>query len=465
MSSEAALPPRRTAAVLAIGDELALGQMVDTNSAWIADSLAARGVRVVEHATVDDEERRIAAAMERLGGACDLLIATGGLGPTADDLTRFALARVLGGGPSAGRVELIEDDAAMEKIRAWFSGRAGGVPAGNRVQAMRPDGAACILNDNGTAPGLHAFIERLGCEVFCLPGPPREMIAMFDSDVLPSLRSDGGRHHGVRLLLTFGLGESAVAERLGERMDRDRPARGLPLIGTTASRGVVTCRVRHEADSAEQLRAALDDAESQVRAALGPAVFARRDPASGDGLDIADALPRAVLELLRERGEMLAVVESCTGGMLGEMLTDVPGSSDGFFGGWLTYSNGAKAAMAGVTERSLVDHGAVSREVSLEMARGGFERARGIERGVGHVIAITGVAGPGGGSEEKPVGTVWIARASEGSEEARKFGFKGGRAAVREWSARAALGMLRLHLIGEAMPLLGQREPDPTPIH
>lgn len=457
------LRAHRTAAVLSIGDELALGQTLDTNSAWIADQLFLAGVRTAEHATVDDDEPRTAQALERLAAAHDLVVVTGGLGPTADDLTRFALARVLSGGPDAPRGEMVEDEAALAVIRAWFARRPGGMPAANAVQALRPVAAACLPNPFGTAPGLFARVERLGCDVLCLPGPPREMQPMFAAEVLPRVRRDAGLRIAARLILTFGLGESLAAQRLGPLMDRDRAERGLPLVGTTASRGVVTCRLRHEAATDDLLRAALDDTEAQVNAALGPAVVARRDLAAGDEGDVTNALPETVVGLLRARGERLAVVESCTGGLLGEIVTAVAGSSHAFAGGWITYSNEMKSALVGVDPAVFAagGPGAVSAECAAAMARGGLTRAAaGDAPGqpqTAHALAITGIAGPGGGSDEKPVGTVFIALASTGHEtEVRRFLFRGGRDAIRDWSARTALGMLRLRLRGLTMPLLGE---------
>lgn len=438
----------RTAAVLAIGDELALGQTLDTNSAWIADRLFALGVRVDEHATVEDDREWIAGALRRLVEGRGLVICTGGLGPTADDLTRQALGAVLG-------EAMIEDAEALRAIRAWFAGR-GGMPEGNRVQALRPPSARSLANPNGTAPGLEAGIGNT--RVFCLPGPPHEMIPMFESFVAPAVSGVGGAVVRSRIVLTFGLGESRIAERLGELMDRDRPARGLPLVGTTASRGVVACRMRHAGESAERVARELDDAEAEIRARLGVAVFDRRDPARGDPVEIGDALPAAVIALLRRRGERVAVGESCTGGLLGGELTRVPGSSEVFAGGWITYTNAIKTAMLGVPEPIFAEHGAVSAPCALAMARGVLARAADAG-GCGHALAVTGVAGPGGGSEAKPVGTVWIARASsDGTAEARRFLFRGDREAVRGWAVRTALGLLRLHLAGERLTLLGEVE-------
>ncbi len=466
------LRPHRSAALLSVGDEIALGQTLDTNSAWLADRLFALGVRVVEHATVDDDEGRIARALARLGAEADLVIVTGGLGPTADDLTRQALARVLG-------EDLVEDGEALEAIRAWFSGRATGMPEGNRVQALRPASGACLTNPNGTAPGLFVrtgangartagaavrtnatnSVPEPGCDFACLPGPPHEMKPMFETEIVPRLRRGGGAF-GARALLSFGLGESTVAERLGSLMDRDRESRGLPVVGTTASKMVVSVRLRHVGEDAEAVRTALDAVEEEVKSALGVSIFERRDFTGGDAADVSDALPRCVLSLLRERGERVAMVESCTGGLLGEILTSVPGSSDVFAGGWVTYSNEAKAGLVGVDPGLIAEHGAVSREVAIAMALGGLERAHSLG-GAEHCLAITGVAGPGA-SDAKPAGTVWIARASVNGlspeVEARLFRFKGGRGAVREWAARTAMGILRLKLVGGEMGLLGERE-------
>jgi len=277
---------------------------------------------------------------------------------------------------------------------------------------------------------------------------------MFEGEVVPRVRASGGSVTRVRLLLTIGLGESAVADLLCELMARGRERLGLVQCGTTASGGVVTVRMRATAAAAGEAGSLLDACESDVRARLGPIVFDRRDPAEGGSLDIRDALPRAVSGLLRERGATVAVVESCTGGLLGESITGIAGSSDVFVGGWLTYSNAMKTALVGVPAEILATDGAVSAGCALAMARGGLDRS-----GATHCLSVTGIAGPEGGTVDKPVGTVWIGRASsDGTSEARRFRFRGGRRAVREWSQRAALAVLRLKLVGEEMGLLGEVE-------
>lgn len=497
--------PHTHAVIISIGDELVLGQSLDTNSAWLSELLVSRGIRPIRHVTVEDEAGAIAAEIGRGAADSALVIVTGGLGPTADDLTRGAMARAMG-------VELVADAGALAVLEGWFAGRGMEMAEQNRVQALRPRGAVCLENPNGTAPGLYGEIGESGdaggvgrADVFCLPGPPREMRPMFERFVLPMLRP--GWLIETRLLRTFGLGESKVAAALGGLMERGRN----PVVGTTAAAGVVTVRLRWEGEVEAQegqaergteggteggemgrgtswkpvprATAALDDTERLVREALGPAVFT---PKAGDG---EQGLAAVVVGLLRERGECLAVVESCTGGLLGSMVTAIPGSSAVFCGGWITYTNAMKAGAVGVPESFFPEvqqgaPGAVSSEVAQAMALGGLQRGKlelevgGCEghrkdaawkgpapgrRGVDHALAVTGVAGPDGGTETKPVGTVWICLASaDGSMDCRRFAFPGagtsGRSAVRAWAAVTALGMLRLRLVGAEMGLAFEQE-------
>lgn len=438
------------AVILSIGDELVLGQSLDTNSRWLSERLLDRGVLPLRHVTVADDVGAIAAELARAAGETELVVVTGGLGPTLDDLTREALARAMGEG-------LVEDGEAMAQIEAWYGSRGRRMPETNRVQALRPRGAACLENTEGTAPGLRGLVGE--CDVFCLPGPPREMRPMFERFVVPALRP--ARVVRTRLLRTFGLGESRVAELLGDMMDRGR----MPLVGTTASAGVVTVRIRWESDAggagASDGAPELDETERLVRRALGAAVVT---PEGGDG---ERELPEIVLDLLTSRGERLAVAESCTGGLLGSIITEIAGSSGAFDGGWITYTNAMKAAEIGVPEVFFPEvrpgaPGAVSSEVAQAMALGALQRARGAigaPAGADHALAITGIAGPEGGSDAKPVGTVWICRASrDGSVDCRRFLFGGGRDSVRQWAAVTALGMLRLKLAGEELTLQGEQE-------
>lgn len=480
-STEAAEGPvHRTAAILAVGDEIALGQTLDTNSRSIADRLIAEGVRTLEHRTVDDDRARIAGAIARLVDLADLVVVTGGLGPTEDDLTREALGDVLAERNGAEAGEIVTDEAAMAEVREWFLGRGVEMPARNAEQGRRPRGARCLANPNGTAPGLHAVVRkqasmrgieasgggaeggegREAADVYCLPGPPREMAPMLERDVVGGLRRAAGETVRTRIIRTCGLGESWVAERLeagGDMMRRGR----VPLVGTTASKHVITCRLRVQGRmSVEEAEALLDADERRIRELLGPAVMGVAPAGDAPEEPIADH----VVGLLRERGETLCVVESCTGGMLGSMVTSVAGSSAVFLGGWQTYANAMKTSLVGVPAELIAQHGAVSAEVARAMAEGGLTASRHAvgqgdpeASGATHCLAITGIAGPEGGSEAKPVGTVFVGLASRGwPTEVRHFRFRGGREAVRAWAARLALMVLRLRLIGAEMRLLGE---------
>lgn len=430
-----------TAAIIAIGDELTLGQLLDTNSRWLSERLVELGIEPIEHVTVPDDQAAIEVAMRRMAELADVVISTGGLGPTEDDLTRAALADVLG-------EEMVRDEAAAAAIRAWFAGRGRPMVERNLLQALRPASAECLGNASGTAPGLHARIAGK-VDVFCLPGPPAEMKAMFEAQVMPRLHPPPGRIVVTRALHCFGLGESEVAERLGALMERGRN----PVVGTTVSMGVVTCRVRYEGViSAEERRAGrlppkIAETETAIRERLGAYIF-------GEG---SDTLASVVIGLLKGRDQTIATVESCTGGLLGAALTDIPGSSAAYLGGWVTYANELKIQEVDVPAELMAPGGpgAVSRETAEAMARGGLERS-----GAAHCVSITGIAGPDGGTAEKPVGTVWIAVASlGGAPAARRFQIPGAREAVRAWSVYSALAMLRLRLVGErGMRLLRQVE-------
>lgn len=419
--------PHAAAAILSVGDELTLGQTLDTNSKWLSERLLSFGVVVREHVTIADDRAAQAAAFARLAGAYDLVICTGGLGPTPDDITREALSDALAS-------PLVEDAIALAQVEAYFQARGREMPAINRVQAMRPVSAMSLHNLHGTAPGVCATIRSStrACDVFCLPGPPREMQPMFESQVAPRLRPPSGRVVVTRVLHTVGIGESDLATRLGAMMERGR----MPLVGTTASGGIVSMRIRYEGESAR------DEAEDAVTRTAGEARTLAGPHCFGEG----DAtLASAIVHTLKDRGESVAFAESCTGGKLAGMLTEVPGASSVFGHGWVTYANRAKQRELGVLASVFAPDGpgAVSSECAMQMALGGRERAKST-----YALAVTGIAGPDGGTREKPVGTVWIALAHEGGVEARRFLIAGERGNVRAWSCMAALAMLWLRLAG-----------------
>jgi nicotinamide-nucleotide amidase len=414
-------------ATLSVGDELVLGQIVDTNAAWLGDRLAACGRFRDEHRLVADDRAAIARAIRELSAGRSHLIVTGGLGPTLDDLTREGLNAAI----DASDPPLVADEVARGDLDRWFAGRGRSMPEINLRQAMRPSSARCLRNPNGTAPGLAAELD--GCRIWCLPGPPREMEPMFEAEVAPAL-AGSGRAVVRRAVLSFGLGESALAERLGPLMDRDRS----PSVGTTASGSIVTARIRAEGEP-ESATATADATARLVETAWEPYAFGR------DGT-IAEALAR---ELSRSSATV-AVAESCTGGSLGGMLTSVAGSSAWFPGGIIAYANDVKIRELSVPAATIDRAGAVSDAVAVAMAAGVRTRFAAT-----YGVGITGIAGPGGGSDAKPVGLVWIGLAGPDGSRARAFRFPGDRATVRDRAAKSAIQWLRFRLLGrDDLPLI-----------
>jgi nicotinamide-nucleotide amidase len=422
--------------ILSIGDELTAGLTVDTNSARFSHDLAGIGIRTVGHATVGDDQPAIERTIREAAGRCELLLISGGIGPTPDDLTREALAAVLGR-------ELVIHDAWVEQIRRIWSKRNREMPEGNRKQAGAPRGTDLLDNPVGTAAGVGADVD--GCRLFVIPGVPKEAFAMLDRHVLPwarvRVRETGGNVIRTRALHTFGMGESDLAERLGDLLERGRLGDHLD-VGTTAARGVVSVRIYARCPGEPEACDALDGVEARVRERLGDLVF---------GVDDQD-LPQSVARTLRDhpRQPIVSLAESCTGGLIAKLLTDVPGSSAHFHRAMVTYSNAAKIELLGVPREIINEHGAVSEPVAKAMAAG----ARVVE-GHGIALSVTGVAGPGGGSEAKPVGTVCLGLAAPSGDPAhppytfaRTWRFHGDREMIRLRSAYMALTLLRLHLLG-----------------
>ena len=427
------------AVVISIGDELVLGQSLDTNGQWIATRLGAMGFAVREHRTVADDREAIATAIRHGRELGAIVITTGGLGPTEDDLTRFALGDVVDPG-----AELVRDPAAEKMLRAWFDRRGRRILERNLVQTLRPPHAEMLPNERGTAPGLAVRDDR--GDVCVLPGPPWEMRGMFEAIVEPRLRSRwGDRRTTSRSVHAYGLGESVAAERLGELLRRGRR----PLIGISARQGHVsaTVRVLDDGDDAVEL---VDADCAAIERAWRPYVYGT------DGVTIESVL----LDLLKERGETVVTAESCTGGWLGKALVDVPGSSSAYAGGWITYTNAAKARDLGVDPELIDAQTAVSEPVARQMAIGAVDRAD-----ANWSVSITGISGPDGGTPEQPVGTVFIGvgwRAAAGSDAAvRRFQFPGDRTRVRDRAVGAAMQVLRLSLLGEGdAPMLWEAPPD-----
>ena len=421
------------AIILSIGDELVLGQTVDTNSAWLSQKLASVGCAVLAHTTVADDQPAIEEAIRESARRCDMLLISGGLGPTEDDLTRQALAGVMGQPLEISR-------EWMAELEKFFAMRGRPMPPANRIQAMIPRTGKMIFNTAGTAAGIEAVLTPgnagAGCRVFVMPGVPKEMKIMFERDVFPHVRAaSGGAVILSRTLHTFGLGESAIAQQLGDMMRRDRN----PSVGTTVSNGIVSLRVNARFGTLAEAQRELEATVDRCRVALGSLVYGQE----------GQSLQEIVGRMLKAdpRKPTVATAESCTGGLLGKMLTDVPGSSAYFTHGWITYANQAKEQLLGVPSELLREHGAVSEPVVLAMA--GAARAAAPST---YALAISGIAGPEGGTPAKPVGTVCIALAHPDAAEARTFLFPGDREFIRDRAAKMALALLRYHLLNERPP-------------
>jgi len=411
------------AAIIAVGSELLTPHKVDTNSLFITQVLNDLGIAVAYKAIVGDNRADLAAHVSHALARHKVLILTGGLGPTDDDLTRDVVATHLG-------LAMDEDPAIVDAIERRFAARGWKMPEVNRRQALVPRGATVLANPNGTAPGL--WLEHDGAAIALLPGPPREMKPMMDREVRTRLAPRAGsvRLHR-RLIRVSGRGESAVEEMV--QPIYSGWLNQSPAIETTilAGLGQVELHLLTKASDPGQAAAALDAAVNQITHVMGP------DIVSIDGRE----LEAVVGDLLRERRWHVALAESCTGGLVTSRLTDIPGSSEYVERSVVAYSNRSKIELLGVGEAVIAQHGAVSEPVAVAMATGIRDRAR---ADVG--VAVTGIAGPGGGSEQKPVGTVCIAVAG-GETRVRTFRFPGGREMVKALSANTAIDMLRRLLL------------------
>lgn len=411
--------------LVSIGDELLLGHTIDTNAAFFAREAAALGIRVVRRATVGDGAEEIAAAVREALDRTGAVITSGGLGPTADDLTKASIASLFGRG-------MYRDEAIVERLRVRWKARGwpGELPLANTMQAMIPEGATILGNQHGSAPGIWLDDDR-GRWVAMLPGVPREFRGMTRDTVLPRLvaRGAGSTVIRSRTLRTTGIAESAVADALGELA---KDPMGVPLAYLPGWEGVDLRLTVRDVPSDEAV-ARLDAAAVALRGRVGRWVY---------GEDDAD-LSVLVLEALRTRGMRIAVAESCTGGMLGMRLTAIPGSSDVVHGGVIAYDNAVKVRELGVPEATIESHGAVSEETARAMATGVRQRL-----GVDVGVSITGIAGPGGGTPEKPVGTFCVAVDLRGTVRSFRTTGVGDRHEVRQRATQAALSLVLKALEG-----------------
>lgn len=414
--------------VINTGSELLLGRVLNTHQRWLCRRLADLGLVVTRQVAIPDTGPAIREAVADSLGRAQLVLTTGGLGPTSDDLTRDRVAGLL-------QRPLREDPAVRAHIAAFFTARKREAPARVMVQALIPEGALVLPNAHGTAPGLALEVppgplSPTGSWLVMLPGPPRELHPMFDAAVLPLLQARfpavAGFH--CQTLRTCGLGESWVEERL-EPILPPLAAQGLD-IGYCARSGEVDVRLTARGEAGAGI---VQEAERRVRERLGDAVYGTGD----------ETLESVVLRLLGERSARLVVAESCTGGFLAHRLTNIPGASQVFLGGWVTYDNAAKQRDLGVTADLLREHGAVSDPCVRAMAEGARSRSLAT-----HALAISGIAGPSGGTPEKPVGTVFIGLASEGRPTlARRFHHPCDRETFKYVTTQQALDMLRRRLL------------------
>jgi len=408
----------KRASIVSIGNEILSGQTVDTNAAHLSARLLSIGVPVVSSYTVRDEIDAIVRGLELASADADVVLATGGLGPTDDDLTRQALARFLG-------AELELHNELLEKIEKIFAGRDWPMPERNKIQAYIPAGAKALANI-GTAPGIMA--ESKGKWFFAMPGVPMEAKRMFEESVRPELeRFAGGQAVVVKKLKCFGAGESTIAELLGTMMQRGRN----PLINCTASSGIITLHIIATAENKEKAGQMAEKDEKLLQSTLGELIYGVAD----------QSLAEVVAEKLVQQGKTIAVAESCTGGLLAKLLTDIPGSSKYFTYGWITYSNEAKISELGVSAELIQEYGAVSGQVAESMARAARKKA-----GTDYAVGITGIAGPTGGTEQKPVGLVYIGVDSENGCDTKRCLFFGNRRLIRLRAAQTVLNILRLKL-------------------
>ncbi len=411
-----------TAEIISVGTELLLGNIANTDAQDISQMLSELGINVYFHTVVGDNPERLKSAVAVAKSRADIIITTGGLGPTCDDLTKQTLAEAFG-------KELKFDEREAQEIRDYFATRLHNshMTDNNYRQAMLPEGCTVFHNDRGTAPGC-AF-ESDGVHVLMLPGPPKECVPMFRACAMPYLRRLSELEIVSHNIHIFGMGESAVEDKLRDIMERSENPTLAPYAKSGEVRLRVTARARDDAEAEEMMAPVIDE----VRRVIGECVY---------GID-TDSLENTVLGLLRENHVTLAAAESCTGGLVSKRITDLPGSSEVYLGGAVTYAPESKTALLGVPADMIEHDGVVSPSVSQAMAQGVRNR---FDAGLG--IGITGIAGPGSDSEGTPVGTVYVSLATPRRTYTRHLHLGQGRDRVRISAANHALDMVRRYLTG-----------------
>lgn len=402
------------AEIVAVGTELLMGQVLNTDAQYIARRLSELGVTLHRQVVVGDNPARIREAIHTAIGRADVVITTGGLGPTADDITKETCAEALG-------LPMERSPEAEKQVRGWFERNNYPMTENNLRQADFAKGAIILENHNGTAPAC--IVEKDGKAVINLPGPPRELMPLFAESVAPYLAKRSGAVIVSRYMRVFGMGESAVESRLHVMMENSLNPTVAPYCSTGEVQLRLTVRVAHESEAA----ALLDPAEREIRARLGNVVYAVTD-------DPEYTMEQALVKALCAAKKTMVTAESCTGGMIASKIVNVSGASDVFLEGCVTYSNAAKMRTLGVKAETLEKFDAVSRETALEMAEGARRRAD-----ADYAVSVTGLAGPGGGTPEKPVGTVWLGLATREGVQARLLQLHGNRERIRTLAALNAM--------------------------
>ncbi len=406
------------AEIIGIGSELLLGQIANTDAQFISQQLSGIGVSVYFHTAVGDNRLRILETLSIASTRSDIIITTGGLGPTMDDISKETVAEYLG-------MDLYLHEPSKNRLEEYFKKRNRNMCQNNYKQAMFPKDCIVLPNDNGTAPGM--IVERDDKVYIVLPGPPSELQPMFVDYVLPYLKAKTSDKIISRVIRIFGIGESAVEEKLKDLLANQSN----PTIAPLASQGEVTLRVTAKGPSKEACYNLIEPVEKEIITRLGDAVYGFDD----------DNLESVVVSLLKKGRFSLAVAESCTGGLIANRITNVSGSSEVFLEGLVTYSNEAKIKRLGVLEETINKYGAVSEETAREMAIGVSK-----ELSSDFGLSVTGIAGPTGGSEEKPVGLVFIGLSYRGRALVERYISSGNRLRVKNQSASLALNLLRLYL-------------------
>lgn len=411
--------------LIAVGTEILLGNIVNTNSAYLSEKCAELGLAVYYQSVVGDNPDRMESVIKTALDRSDVIILTGGLGPTEDDLTKEITAEVMG-------FPLVENAHTRELMEAYLKEYEKNHPQrritkNNYKQTMVPEGAIVMDNHNGTAPGL--IMEKRGKTAILLPGPPNEMVPMFEESVYPYLRKKQPEIIYSRMVKISGIGESQVAEEIQDLIDKQTN----PTIAPYAKTGEVHLRVTAKAEDEKKCKEMIKPIVRELKKRFGKNVFATREDKT---------LEEAVVDLLKEKNMTLSLAESCTGGAVAARIVNVPGASDALMCGYVTYTNRAKRKCLGVKKSTLNKEGAVSAKCAKEMAKGGAKAAR-----TDVCLSVTGLAGPGGGTKETPVGTVFMGCTCAGKTTTREFHFTGNRSRIRGQAVAQALTFIRDSLL------------------